>query len=535
MSAEAAHEYRQEEDLADIAAAELRRQREERCRSNGAAETEPLIEKPDTSILRLNRRPPPGLPLNVFGHEWRMWIEDVADAACCPADYVAGPLLAAASCLIGNARWAQAWPGWEEPPHLWVGSVGDSGDGKSPGADALFRHVLPELERRMAADFPDQHREWQAASEAFDARVEEWKASIRKIRDSNAPPLPPQGEPPPEPQSPRLRQNDVTIERVATLLAAAAPKGLLMVRDELAGFLLGMTAYNDAARPFWLEAYGGRQYRVERQKNPDPIVIPRLAVSWFGGIQPERLSEVMQEADDGLLARFCWLWPEPVPFAILSRAPGIEAAISRLDRLRLLQLQDTASGPMPTLVPLTAAAQEMFSTFCGELQQGRDLTAGLMRSTYGKARGLTLRLALVLDHLWWCAHEGFDPPPSTIGVPALEAAIVLVRSYLLPMAARTYGDAASTQAERNVATLARWIAKERPDEVRTRSLQRGELPSTPLPGLKQAEHIHAACRALGEAGWLLQPAGSSNPRGGRPPAAYPVDPRLWAHLPPSDR
>ena len=52
---------------------------------------------------------------------------------------------------------------------------------------------------------------------------------------------------PPEPQAPRLRQRDTTIERVATLLAAAAPKGLLIDRDEFAGWIDGMTAYNDAS------------------------------------------------------------------------------------------------------------------------------------------------------------------------------------------------------------------------------------------------------------------------------------------------
>jgi hypothetical protein len=182
---------------------------------------------PDVSILRLNRRAPPSLPLNAFGHEWRTWIEQVAEAACCPVDYVAGPLLASASALIGNARWAQAWPGWEEPPHLWLGSVGDSGDGKSPGADALFRHVLPKLERGMCSDFPDKHREWKAEAEAQAAAVEQWKMDVRQAqRDGHAPPLPPVASQLQEPQSPRLRQNDVTIERVATLLASARAKGL---------------------------------------------------------------------------------------------------------------------------------------------------------------------------------------------------------------------------------------------------------------------------------------------------------------------
>jgi hypothetical protein len=92
----------------------------------------------------------------------------------------------------------------------------------------------------------------------------------------------------------------VTVEKVATLLAGAAPKGLLIVRDELAGWLLGMNAYNDAGRSFWIEAYGGRPYRVERQKHPEPIVIPRLAVAVTGGTQPEKLAALFREADDGL-------------------------------------------------------------------------------------------------------------------------------------------------------------------------------------------------------------------------------------------
>ena len=93
--------------------------------------------EPDMGVLRLRRRPPPALPLEVFGDTWSRWLTDAAAAAACPVDYVAGPLLASVSTLIGHARWAQAWPGWSEPPHLWTVVVGDCGTGKSPGADCL--------------------------------------------------------------------------------------------------------------------------------------------------------------------------------------------------------------------------------------------------------------------------------------------------------------------------------------------------------------------------------------------------------------
>jgi hypothetical protein len=106
-------------------------------------------DEPDMGVLRLRRRPPPALPLEVFGETWKQWLIDAAAAAACPVDYVVAPLLASVSTLIGNARWAQAWPGWSEPPHLWAVVVGDSGTGKSPGADCLMRDVLPTIERRM--------------------------------------------------------------------------------------------------------------------------------------------------------------------------------------------------------------------------------------------------------------------------------------------------------------------------------------------------------------------------------------------------
>lgn len=89
-----------------------------------------LWGEPDMSILRPARRSPPEFPIDVLGPRWAQWIEDAADAAAAPPDYVALPLLASASALIGHARWAQATPEWREPPHLWLGVVGDSGSSK---------------------------------------------------------------------------------------------------------------------------------------------------------------------------------------------------------------------------------------------------------------------------------------------------------------------------------------------------------------------------------------------------------------------
>jgi hypothetical protein len=172
-------------------------------------------------------------------------------------------LLAGASTLIGHARWAQGNAAWIEPPHLWAASIGDSGDGKSPGADCLIRDILPVLERRMIGDDPERYAVWRAAIEADKIALKHRQKLARKLDDpANAPPMPVAQASDIEPEKPRLRQHDVTIEQVAVLLASAAPKGLMIIHDELAGWLTAMNAYNPAGRSFWVESYGGRPYRV---------------------------------------------------------------------------------------------------------------------------------------------------------------------------------------------------------------------------------------------------------------------------------
>jgi hypothetical protein len=476
--------------------------------------------EPDMAVLRLHRRRPPPLPLAVFGPEWRQWIEEAAEAAACPPDYVAAPLLAAASALIGNARWPSVPPGWSEPTHLWLGVVGDSGNGKSPGADCLLREVLPVIERRMGTEFPERKREWLARVEFDKASEQRWQLEVRDAQKRGAPaPLPPEPTAGAEPQEPRLRQNDITIEKVAVLLAAAAPKGLLIIRDELAGWISGMTSYNDAGRAFWVEAYGGRPYRVERQKHPEPIVVPRLAVAVYGGVQPDRLGPLMRDADDGLLARLLWAWPDPIPFRLSRRAPKVDWAIDALERIRWLEMQPE-DPPQPIIVPLCQEATQLLETFARDMQDRQSSAGGLMRSALGKARGLALRLSLVLETLWWSANQGMDPPPIQISARAFVAAAHLLTDYFMPSAERVYGDSTAAAKDRNAATLARWICREKPPEVYVRELQR----TVRLPGLTSAEVIHEAACVLVEADWLAEPPRGDGHRG---KAAYPINPRVW--------
>jgi hypothetical protein len=226
-----------------------------------------------------------------------------------------------------------------------------------------------------------------------------------------------------------------------------------------------------------------------------------------------------------LLARFIWCWPDPIPFARSRAAPDTEFALRALDRLRILEMHRSSDGKLaPMLMPLGRAAEPRLEAFAKDMQHRRDLAAGLFRSSFGKARGVALRTALVLELLWWAGRESYDQPPTVISDAALEAATLWVGEYVLPMAERTFGDAAASQADRNITTLARWVAQERPSEVHVRQMQR----KVRLPGLKDAPAIHAACQGLVDAGWLLGARGAHGRDHNR--ASYPVNPALWDAL-----
>ena len=479
--------------------------------------------EPDLSAAHQNRRPPPQLPLEVFGPLWADWIATAAEAASAPPDYVVGPVLAGASTLIGNARWVSPWRGWKEPPILWIGVVGDPSAGKSPGADPVL-DILRSIEAVFASDFEAIHREWSTARESASCLREQWARAVKDATKDGRPPpiMPPNAVEPPEPVRPRIIVADATPEALGLLLAAH-DKGLLFFRDELAGWFGGFGRYSGsgADRAFWIEAFGGRCFTIDRVKHPQPIVIPHLSVAVLGGTQPDRLVDLLHSPDDGLQSRFLWIWPNAVPPRRPTRCPDAAAALEAFRRLAELPLVLGAGDerPRPFICPLEDDAAALFDQWRHD--HAAVEVSGALASAFGKAPGHLLRLALVLEHLWWSGSAGYAAPPSRIGRHALSAAAALIEDYFKPMATRVFGDAALPEADRLATTLARWILRERPKVVNARDLRR----KARLPGLREAEKVKLALATLVEADWL-RPSLQTGERG-RQREDYVVNPKLW--------
>lgn len=277
-------------------------------------------------------------------------------------------------------------------------------------------------------------------------------------------------------------------------------------------------------RALWLEAFGGRPYTIDRVKHGNkPIRIPHLSVTIIGGIVPERIPAIMGGAiDDGLAARFIFLWPEPVgvvrPKAIGDNVTA-RKALRRLCDLEMMQ--DENGLPVPVTLLLTEDAADVFQEWRKANAEAEKGASGLHLLHLGKLPGILLRIALVLEHLWWCA-VGDTAPPSKVSVDAIAHAAEFVDEYLKPMSERVCGDAALPIEERHAAAIARRMVRDKVSTINTRTIQRDWR----LPGLRTAGAIKPALQVLETAGCIRPMPSRDGSHVGRPKADYEVNPRL---------
>ncbi|MBB4153256.1 hypothetical protein GGQ80_001144 [Sphingomonas jinjuensis] len=476
---------------------------------------------PDMGILNAGRAPPVAMPGDVFGNLWPL-IEDLAVGAGSPVDYVGIGVLAVAASLIGAKRRIQPFNSdWSEPCILWVAPVGDPSANKSPAIDAATS-PLRSMELDHAEDHKRQMVDYETRLERAKAERDEWKGLIKTAaKEGGASPQRPEAAELPEPpQRTRLLVQDATPEAMGDILAGN-PNGTLHLRDELAAWLMSFERYSPGGREFWLEAYGGRPHVIDRKNmGGKSLTIPFNGVSVLGGIQPEKMADcLLQTADDGLVARFLWAWPDPVPY----RRPRAVADRSRLERVyrRLASIQtarDFGGRDIAVVLPLAPQAADIFENWIGENQQRTRDASGLYKGFLGKLRGTALRMALVVEYLAWA--DGNGPEPSDVTVKSLAAALTFLEDYASPTALRVFGDAALPLADRNAAVLARYIVKQGKQEVNGRDVYK----SYGLPTLKTPEAANDAVKVLVEADWLQEAPSRQGGSAGRTKRDFKVNP-----------
>ena len=326
----------------------------------------------------------PSLPPELLPELLRDWLLDVATRMCIPLEFVAVPALVVAGSLVGRSvgiRPEGISDPWTVVPNLWGGIVAPPGMLKTPAIREASAPLRPlESAAREAYDRDRAKAEVdKAALNAELAQLKRAKGIIdrqaigqvtRRLQECEA-------------TEKRYSTQDATPEKLGELLASN-PRGILLLRDEIAGWLETFERPGrEGERAFYLEAWAGTGSFTCDRIGRGTVYVPALCVSVLGSIQTGKLQPYIAEAlggsggADGLLQRFQLLvWPDALPPwrrqdhepnpAARERAFAAVRALDELDPVRLGATLPGVGG-VPYLA-FDREAQALFDVWRDELE-----------------------------------------------------------------------------------------------------------------------------------------------------------------------
>ena len=296
---------------------------------------------------------------------------------------------------------------WSVPPPLWVALIGRSSSKKTPIISESWR-VLEIVQNRALRAYADEKKKW-------DELTKEEKNGAK------------------EPRRPlRLVSHDATMESIQSILAHQ-DRGIGILRDELAGFIGSLDKYSGngrggaADRAFFLQAYNGGAHVVDRVGR-GTVSIDNLLVTICGGIQPDRLAQFGDLADDGMWQRFI---PIIVAAGSLGTDDPVTEEVSQRFALRLESMIDASRGDVASMSEAAHDIRAALERDIHALEHAEPMGSRFASFT-GKLPGLFGRLCLVLSYLE-PAGLGY-----VISGKTAETARRLIMDCVLPHAAQVY-------------------------------------------------------------------------------------------------
>lgn len=435
-------------------------------------------------------------------------VREGAEAIGCDEALIAPPLLAAAAGTIGNARRVKLKSNWSEPAILWAIPVARSGEMKSP-AFSLALQAVNEMEDEAWASYRREE-------EAYEAERQRWKDS----GDKNQPP-------PERPVPERSIVRDVTVERLAAVLAEN-PRGVTLVRDELAAWFGSFDRYNSGKgeeAAHWLEMYNAGRVTADRKTGDQKTIhVPRAAVSISGTIQPGTLERLLEPKhfESGLVARLLLAWPPSRPRRWREEEVSEETLqpVRKVFRdLRNLPMGMDGNGmPTPVALALSEDARGLWKAFFNEHGAELDeMKNDHLRAAWSKLEGTAARLALVHHSVRAAHRDPTLPDPAVIDGESLQQALRLL-GWFKEETRRIYGFLSQSGWEQERQRVLQAVGK-REGECRVRDLQRAGL----FGGDRQ--RIEAVLETLvrnGEGEWVDHPTAGG--KGGRPTRSFRAHP-----------
>lgn len=475
------------------------------------------------------------LPSALLPARVRLFILDAAERMQLSPEHLAAPFLVAVAAVLGTRVSIQPKAhddAWMVTPNLWGGVVAPPSAKKTAAINEATQFIRKlEVEAREAHDrqAPRLKAELVSISQELSCLERELRQAhktpdqtkIKPLEHRLADTILRQEQAKIAAADPRLLVADATIEKLGELLLRNQ-RGLLLNRDELAGFVRGLERDDRRGdREFYLESWnGGGSYTWDRIGR-GTVHLDRLCISIIGGIQPGKLRKLVSEAvdggfaADGLLQRFQLIvWPEVSrDWTLVDRPP---------DRAAYREVQDLFARldgvPEGTVLRFSDDAQALFNDWLGDLE-GR-LRAEAMDATpafqahLAKYRSLMPSIAAIMQ---FCE----DTEATLITLDAARQAAGWC-DFLESHARKVYSPELAGELAR-----AHALAKKIRSGVILTGTPVREIYRHGWAGLREADHVELAIEVLAAHGWVLIDVVEPRGRGGRPSPVLRINPAVF--------
>jgi Protein of unknown function (DUF3987) len=452
-------------------------------------------EPPVTTPTSIPVRP---FPVEVFPEAIATLITQGAAALPCAPDLIGVPMLAVLGTAIGTSYAVQMKQGWTEGPRVHSGVIAPPGDKKSP-AEKLATRPLHVLQAKHGQDFEAQQVQHDLAMLVYEVQLADWRSKRRKKADSQQPEGTEQ-PPPPKPDAPAMTQLltvDATVEALASILSSN-PRGVLMERDELTGWVLSMNQYKGgkgADRQMWLSFWNGASVVINRKGRPDPLVLSNPFVCVTGGLTPDCLGDLVdgRGREDGFLPRILLAYPDPVPLTYTHATVTPEAQRAYEDLIKKLLALGQETPTHTTVATFIPEGRAALITFLNELYDRCNSVdcPAYLRHVIAKLEAYTGRLALTLQ---LCRYVSGDSRTDNIEPESVRAAAELIR-YFLSHAERIYPRLRTTEQDKQVEAAVSWI------EAHGRTVSARDLQRYKVAGVKSSTEAKTLLRRLEDRGF----------------------------------
>ena len=282
---------------------------------------------------------------------------------------------------------------WRVPPTIWVMTLGEPSDKKSPGSKPMFA-PLRKLEQEDRARHAVELLAWQGKEARYAHEMKlyrEWQGTPdAQLPNSMAPHVEPL---PPKPEPKRLLINDATTQKVV-IMSEHRPQGFLLWLDEMNRWLHKLSDPRTTDdRGCWIQGYETGPYAMDRMQSGS-IWVEHMAMSLYGNCQPEVFRQhAPATSTDGILQRFLpvslnpknnAVWQDSLP-TFMSNEAEYEQLVRMVHALPVMSYR------------LSDRAMSHFRKFCGwarEVQEHERLLnhSSTYQTSLGKLEGNCARI-----------------------------------------------------------------------------------------------------------------------------------------------